>query len=190
MRVTWRCRTHSEQFLSDLRFLGDHDAGWAAALFRHCAAGSSRTAGDRRITGSRRHGASHCHCNNAGGEDRPQYGICFDDALTGCCRRSFRVIATPRTGVTPVRHAVRRLFVGAPAVHWPNLAHTGSNTATKAMMAKSERPNAHDRSCHPTNQTPEVNGGPRRFVDAAPALHKAALAAGHVTRMTVVQWKL
>jgi hypothetical protein len=34
------------------------------------------------------------------------------------------------------RARVRRLCVGAPAVHWPNLAHTSSNTATKAMMAK------------------------------------------------------
>jgi hypothetical protein len=34
------------------------------------------------------------------------------------------------------RHAVRRLFVGTPAVHWPNLVHTGSNTATNATMAK------------------------------------------------------
>jgi hypothetical protein len=53
-----------------------------------------------------------------------------------------------------------------------------------------EGSNARGRPCHPTTQTPEVNGGPRRFVDAAPTLHKAALAAGDVTRMTVVQWKL
>jgi hypothetical protein len=28
------------------------------------------------------------------------------------------------------------IATGAPAVHWPNLAHTSSNTATRAMMAK------------------------------------------------------